>query len=159
MGVDECIDYRQEDFAARTLALTNGRGVELILDAVGGKSFSRGYGILAPTGRLGMFGMSAAATGPTKNLLSLLKAVASMPLTAFNPVSLMNQNKAVFGVNMGHLWDEAPMVSRWMNTLLDEVREGALAPQVDCSFPFEQAAEAHRYIQERRNFGKVLLTP
>lgn len=159
MGVDACIDYRSEDFAQRVLELTNGRGVELILDAVGGKSFAKGFGVLAPSGRLGMFGMSAAATGPSRNLLSVLKAVASMPLTAFNPVSLMNQNKGVFGVNMGHLWGEAAMVNHWLKTLLGYYANGFIAPHVDRQFSFAQAAEAHRYIQERRNFGKVLLCP
>ena len=62
-GVDMLIDYRTEDFEKRTMELTQGAGVELILDAVGGESFKKGFRILAPTGRLGMFGMSSAATG------------------------------------------------------------------------------------------------
>ncbi len=159
MGVDECIDYRSEDFAARVLELTGGRGVELILDAVGGKSFNQGFDVLAPTGRLGMFGMSSAATGSSRNLLSVLRAVAAMPMLRFNPMRLMDQNKAVFGVNMGHLWGEAQMVSRWLVTLLDYYRAGAIRPQVHRSFAFSEAAQAHRFIQERRNFGKVLLKP
>lgn len=159
LGVDECIDYTQEDFAQRVLELTDGRGVELILDAVGGKSFVKGFEVLAPSGRLGMFGMSAAATGTSKNILSVLKAVAAMPWLKFNPVSLMNENKSVFGVNMGHLWHEAPMVNRWMLALLDYYRAGDIKPHVDCSFSFSEAAKAHHYIQQRKNFGKVLLRP
>ena len=62
LGVDHLIDYRTEDFEARTREITGGRGVELILDAVGGNSWKKGYRVLAPTGRLGMFGISAAAT-------------------------------------------------------------------------------------------------
>lgn len=159
MGVDECIDYRTEDFEQRVLELTDGRGVELILDAVGGDSFSKGFRCLAASGRLGMFGMSAAATGSSRNLWSVAKAVAQMPLLGFSPVRLMNENKAAFGVNMGHLWDEVPMVNRWMEQLLSYHRDGSISPVVDRCFSFDQAADAHRYIQDRRNFGKVLLTP
>jgi len=159
LGVDECIDYRSEDFAQRVRELTAGRGVELILDAVGGDSFSRGFSVLAPTGRLGMFGMSSAATGKSRSLLSLVKAMASTPWVAFNPMALMNQNKGVFGVNMGHLWDEAPMVNRWMQRLLGYYADGVVRPRVDRVFSFAEAAQAHRYIQDRKNFGKVLLQP
>lgn len=159
LGVDECIDYRSEDFEARALELTDGRGVELILDAVGGDSFNKGFRSLAPTGRIGMFGMSSAATGTKRNPLSVLKAITSMPFATFNPAALMNQNKAAFGVNVGHLWGEPEMVNRWMIQLLDYFREGAIAPQVDCSFSFDEAGKAHQYIQDRKNFGKVLLTP
>jgi hypothetical protein len=60
LGVDELIDYRTEDFEVRAREMTNGRGVELILDAIGGASFKKGYRLLAPTGRLGMFGISSA---------------------------------------------------------------------------------------------------
>ena len=158
-GVDECIDYRTEDFEKRVLELTDGRGVELILDAVGGESFTKGFKSLAPTGRLGMFGLSSAATGKSRSVLALLKSVTAMPFFKFNPMTLMNENKAVFGVNVGHLWDEAEMVNQWMATLLDYYREGSINPHVDSSFSFEQASEAHRYIQDRKNYGKVLLKP
>ncbi|MGJ8668882.1 MAG: synaptic vesicle VAT-1 family membrane protein [Oceanococcus sp.] len=159
LGVDHCIDYRSEDFEVRVKEITKGRGVELIIDAVGGDSFIKGFRSLAPSGRIGMFGMSAAATGMTRNILSTLKAVLSMPFFSFNPVSLMDKNRGCFGVNMGHLWDESEMVNRWMVELLGLCEAGVLKPHVDCSFAFDKAADAHRYIQERKNFGKVLLKP
>jgi len=159
MDVDHCIDYRSEDFETRVRELTRGRGVELVIDAVGGDSFKKGYRVLAPTGRLGMFGMSAAATGKTRSLLSALRAVASMPWFQFTPVSLMNENKGVFGVNVGHLWNEIPRVRSWLDALVDLYREGVARPVIDKSFPFDRAAEAHHYIQDRKNTGKVLLTP
>jgi NADPH:quinone reductase-like Zn-dependent oxidoreductase len=56
LGVDHLIDYRTEDFETRAREITGGRGVELILDPVGGESWKKGYRLLAPTGRLGMFG-------------------------------------------------------------------------------------------------------
>ena len=77
LGVDHCIDYTREDFEARVRDLTGGRGVELILDAVGGDSFKKSYRALAPTGRLGMFGLSAAATGKQRSWLGFARAAAT----------------------------------------------------------------------------------
>jgi NADPH:quinone reductase-like Zn-dependent oxidoreductase len=159
MGVDACIDYRTEDFEARARELTGGRGVELVLDAVGGSSFKKSFRALAATGRLGMFGISSAATGKRPSRLSLLRTVAGMPWLQFNPVSLMNQNKGAFGVNLGHLWDEADRVNGWLEALLGLYGQGAIRPVIAERFPFDRAAEAHHFIQDRRNLGKVLLVP
>ncbi len=159
LGVEACIDYTREDFEARVRELTRGRGVELVLDAVGGDSFKKSFRSLAPSGRLGMFGISSAATGKTPNKLSLLRTVASMPWLQFNPVTLMNQNKGVFGVNMGHLWDEVDRVQGWLESVLGLYRDGAVRPIIAERFSFERAAEAHHYLQDRKNFGKVLLIP
>lgn len=159
IGVDHLIDYRREDFEARTKEITRGRGVELILDAVGGDSFKKGFRVLAPTGRLGMFGMSSAATGKERNVLSLLRTVVSMPWLQFTPVSLIDQNKGVFGVNLGHMWNEVDRIRGWAAHLLSLWGQGVVKPHVDKVFPFDEAAAAHHYIQDRRNVGKVLLAP
>lgn len=156
-GVDELIDYRTEDFEQRVLELTEGRGVELILDAVGGDSFRKGLRILSPTGRLGMFGMSAAATGTTRSVIALIKAMLSMPLLQLHPGALMNANRGVFGVNVGHMWGETDLIKRWMGELLGLYEKGVVTPRIAETFSFEDAARAHHYIQDRRNFGKVLL--
>jgi len=159
IGVDACIDYTREDFEERTLALTGGRGVELVLDAVGGKSFAKSFRTLAPTGRLGMFGLSAAAPGKRGSRLRAAFAAARVPVLRFHPMSLMSQNKGVFGVNLGHMWQEVERLSGWMEQLLALYREGAIRPVVAATFPLERAAEAHHFIQDRKNVGKVLLVP
>ncbi|MCG8587827.1 MAG: medium chain dehydrogenase/reductase family protein [Proteobacteria bacterium] len=158
-GAQHCIDYTSEDFEQRVMELTHGRGVELVLDAVGGSSFKKSYRCLAPTGRLGMFGFSAAAGGKRRSLWQLVRAAAAMPWLQFRPPALMNGNKGVFGVNLGHLWEEVDRITRWMETLLDAYHKAAVRPVVAATFSFEQAAEAHHYIQDRRNTGKVLLIP
>jgi NADPH:quinone reductase-like Zn-dependent oxidoreductase len=157
LGVDACIDYRSEDFEARVLELTHGRGVELVLDAVGGASFQKSYRSLAATGRLGMFGLSAAAKGKRRSLLGALGPALRTFRMRFSPRQLMDQNKGVFGVNVGHLWDESDRVASWMERLLALAAEGVVRPVVDHTVPLERAAEAHHRIQDRKNFGKVLL--
>lgn len=159
IGVDMLIDYRTEDFEKRTMELTNGAGVELILDAVGGDSFKKGFRILAPTGRLGMFGMSSAAPGKERSILAALKMAAQMPWLQFTPPALIDSNKGVFGVNLGHLWDQVPRIQGWAGDLLALWDKGIVRPHVDKVFPFAEAAAAHHYVQDRKNIGKVLLRP
>ncbi|MGO9047462.1 MAG: synaptic vesicle VAT-1 family membrane protein [Xanthobacteraceae bacterium] len=159
LGVDHLIDYRTEDFEARAREMTNGRGVELILDAIGGDSWKKGYRILAPTGRLGAFGISAAASGKERSMFGMLVLLAGTPWLQFNPLSLMNANKGVFGVNLGHMWGEVERLRGWADQLLDLWRQGAIKPKIARTFPFDEAAQAHHFIQDRKNIGKVLLVP
>jgi len=159
LGVDHLIDYRTEDFETRTREITGGRGVELILDAVGGESWKKGYRVLAPTGRLGMFGVSSLASGKQRNLLSLLSMLANTPWFQFNPLRLMNANKGVFGVNLGHLWGELERQRGWADGVLELWSTKAIKPKIAKTFRFEEAPKAHHFIQDRGNIGKVLLVP
>jgi NADPH:quinone reductase-like Zn-dependent oxidoreductase len=159
IGVDHCVDYRSEDFEAQVRQITRGRGVELAIDAVGGSSFKKSYRALAPSGRLGIFGMSAVVTGKKRSIPGLLKVILTTPWLRFTPAALMRSNKGVFGVNLGELWEEMDRVRTWMEALLAYYQEGAIRPVVAASFPFERAAQAHHYIQDRKNLGKVLLAP
>ncbi|HKE12340.1 MAG TPA: medium chain dehydrogenase/reductase family protein [Myxococcota bacterium] len=159
IGVEFCIDYRKEDFEQRCREFTHGRGVDLVLDAVGGASFRKSYRTLAPSGRLGMFGLSAAAGGKRRSLLRAVPALVSTLRLRFSPVRLMNENKGVFGVNLGHLWQEIDRIASWMDDLVQLHRDGALRPAIAAKFRFDEAAKAHHYIQDRKNVGKVLLIP
>ena len=159
IGVEHCIDYRQADFEKRVMEITSGAGVELVLDAVGGKSFKKSYRSLSPTGRMGMFGVSSAAISKSRNRMAFFKMVANLPWFKFTPIELINNNKGVFGVNLGRLWGEMDRVGSWMEDLLELYSEGVIAPRVDATFHFSEAAAAHHYIQDRKNIGKVLLIP
>jgi NADPH:quinone reductase-like Zn-dependent oxidoreductase len=154
MGVAHCIDYRTEDFEDAVRRVTNGRGVDVVLDATG--AFRKSYRCLAPLGRLVCFGLSSASTGLAPSRLRALAAVVRLPW--FHPITLMNDNKAVFGVNLGHLWDHIAMLRREMLALLADYDAKRIAPVIAQTFPLADAAKAHRYLQERRNVGKVVLT-
>jgi len=159
LGVDHLIDYRTEDFEVRTREITDGRGVELILDPVGGESWKKGYRLLAPTGRLGVFGISTIASGKQRNILAMLGALTNTPWLQFNPLALMNANKGVFGVNLGHMWGQIDRMREWGDRLLELWASGAIKPKIARSFGFDEAPQAHHFIQDRRNIGKVLLVP
>lgn len=156
-GFDHVIDYRKNDWLQAVLDLTQGRGVELVLDPIGGAHWKQSYRALRATGRLGLSGVSTASAAGSNSKLGLLKMVLQMPW--FTPVGLMNSNKGVFGVNLGHLWEEEEKALGWIRAVLQGVDEGWVRPQVDRTFTFAQTGEAHAYIEARRNFGKVVLIP
>jgi NADPH:quinone reductase-like Zn-dependent oxidoreductase len=156
-GLDHAIDYRERDWLAELMRLTDRRGVELAIDPVGGKSWKQSYKALRSTGRLGVFGVSAGSSEGLAGKLRMFKAVMNMP--RFHPLGLMGRNKGVFGLNLGHLWHERGKIAEWMQVILDGVREGWVRPYVDKAFSFDQVGEAHAYIEARRNIGKVVLVP
>ena len=100
--------------------------------------------------------MSGAATGMTPSLVSAAKRLVTLPW--FHPIKLMNDNRAVIGVNLGHLWDRIELLRGEMLGLLADWQAGRIRPVVGKTFPLSEAAAAHRYIQERKNVGKVVLT-
>lgn len=156
-GLDHAIDYRNQDWLPVLMELTNGRGVELVIDPLGGKNWEKSYRALRATGRMGMFGMSVASASGIRGKLRALKAIAQMP--RFNPIKLINQNRGVFGLNLGHMWGEGEKVAGWTREIMRGVEEGWIRPHVDRAFPFEQIAEAHNHMEGRQNIGKIVLVP
>ncbi|MEX2666550.1 zinc-binding dehydrogenase [Candidatus Uabimicrobium amorphum] len=156
-GLHHAIDYRNFDWLQILNEKTHGKGVELVIDPIGGNHWKKSYRALCSTGRLGMFGISTVhGTSRIKRNLQAIKSIVRLP--KFGPLSLMNSNKGVFGVNISILWNEIEKISTWMNTLLEGIHEGWLKPHVDCTFSFSKVAEAHDYIENRKNIGKVVLT-
>jgi NADPH:quinone reductase-like Zn-dependent oxidoreductase len=160
-GVEHAIDYRTHDFAVEAMRASGGVGLDLIIDAVGPSSFRKDYAILRPGGRLVMYGLSEVQTGETRNLPAVVRSLARMPLATmpwWKSLQMMSENKGVFGLNMLKWWDDEGL-DRVLEPLRDGLERGAFVPVVAASFPFERAAEAHRFLGERRNVGKVVLTP
>jgi NADPH:quinone reductase-like Zn-dependent oxidoreductase len=154
-GVEHCIDYRTQDFEKEVRRLTDGEGVDIVLDAVGGESFQKSYNLLRPAGRLMVFGFSAAMTGRERSYLKA--APRYLRIRNFDPLQMMRENRAVMGVHIGRLKPE--ILAQEYEALLGHFGEGRIRPYVDRTFPLEQAAAAHRYLHERKNIGKVLLVP
>jgi NADPH:quinone reductase-like Zn-dependent oxidoreductase len=157
-GLDDAVDYRTGDWVREVRDLTDGRGVELVVDPMGGESFRKSRSVLRPTGRLGMYGISAASSNRgLRGKLQLAKTAAMMPL--FHPVPMMNDNHGAFGVNLGHMWGEVDKIRGWLEEIADGIEAGWVRPHVDATYPFAHAADAHAHIEARRSLGKVVLTP
>jgi NADPH:quinone reductase-like Zn-dependent oxidoreductase len=162
-GVDHPIDYRTRDFEEEVRRITDGQGVDVIMDALGPTSFRKDYRLLRQGGRLIMYGASELQTGSGKrDIPAALRAMTRMPLATmpwWKSVGLMNENKGVFGLNMLSWWDREGQLDRVTEPLMARFEGGELKPVVAEAFPFDRAPDAHRFIEERRNIGKVVLVP
>jgi NADPH:quinone reductase-like Zn-dependent oxidoreductase len=156
LGVQHPIDSNG-DYVAAVRAIVGDKGLDLVLDPVGGKSWTVGYDLLGPCGRLVMFGLSAAASGKKRNLLHAIGQV--MQIKSFAPRKLMDDNKTVTGCNMGHLFDRLDLLRPQFQELLAMFERGEIAPHVDRTFRFDEAPAAHHFIHDRKAIGKVLLVP
>jgi NADPH:quinone reductase-like Zn-dependent oxidoreductase len=151
LGCDAAIDYTKPGWERDVGKF------DVILDAVGGKSFRRSYSLLRPGGRLVAFGASAVVSGQRRNLVTALSAVARMP--RFNMIKQMSESKAVIGLNMLTLWKDRGSLQPWIGPLGEMLADGTIEPVVAGDFSFEDAGAAQTMITERRNVGKVVLVP
>jgi NADPH:quinone reductase-like Zn-dependent oxidoreductase len=150
-GAEHVLDYRRAGWE-RDLPQ-----FDLVLDPIGGRSHRLSFDLLRPGGRLIAFGASAVVSGERRNLLTAARAVLREP--RFNLIKQMSDSKTVVGLNMLRLWDEQGSLEPWITPLRAGLENGTIRPVVAQAVPFERAAEAHRLLHERRNIGKVVLTP
>jgi len=156
-GCDHCVDYTTAAWPAEVLRLTGGKGVELAIDPIGGTNWKKTYSVLRKTGRMGMFGISAAATGGFGAKLDLVKVALQSPI--FHALKLVPGNRGVFGINIHNMYEESGKFREWMSAILRGVQEGWVRPHIDRVFRFAEAGAAHAHIEGRGNIGKVLLVP
>jgi NADPH:quinone reductase-like Zn-dependent oxidoreductase len=160
-GVDHPIDYRTQDFEAEVRRLTGEEGIDVAFDALGPKSFRKDYRLLRDGGRLIMYGFIEGESAGGRNVPALLGVLARMPFATspwWKSLAVLNENKGIFGLNMLKWWDREGL-DRVLTPLGEGVERGEYEPVVAEAFPFDRAADAHRFIAERRNIGKVVLTP
>jgi NADPH:quinone reductase-like Zn-dependent oxidoreductase len=151
LGVDHALDYTKPGWEQGLPQF------DVILDAVGGKSFRRSYSQLRAGGRLVAFGASSVVSGERKNVVTALRTVARMP--RFNMIKQMSESKAVIGLNMLSLWKDRGTLEPWITPLRELLDDGTVEPVVAGAFSFAEAGAAQNMITERRNVGKVVLTP
>jgi NADPH:quinone reductase len=140
-GLDHGINYASEDPVARVLELTNGQGIDVIVDGVGGEVTEQSFRMSAYRGRVSMYGnVSRGSFGHRYDL------------------SMMRANRSIHGVSLSDL-REQPRLAPLIAGYLEDVARGSLRAVVDRTFPLAEAAEAHRYVESRKSFGRVLLIP
>jgi NADPH:quinone reductase-like Zn-dependent oxidoreductase len=160
-GVDHPIDYRTDDFEAEVRRITDGEGIDLAFDALGPKSFRKDYRLLRAGGRLVMYGYSESESAGGRNIPALVGTLARAPFATlpwWKSLAMINENKGAFGLNMLTWWKKEGL-DRVIEPLQAAVDAGRYDPVVAEAFTFDRAADAHRFIAERRNIGKVVLTP
>ena len=141
-GLDHGINYVSENFVERTRELTDGRGVDVVLDSVGGQNLVESVGALAYRGTLVSVGVAGRAG------------------SSIEARDLWGQNNALRGVFLGGvLLSEYPRVHAMITDLLERVASGGLRVEVDRAFQLAEAAAAHAYVESRRAFGRVVISP
>jgi synaptic vesicle membrane protein VAT-1 len=157
-GVHRPIDYNQEDVAEAVAEATGGRGVDLVLDPIGGRNVQRSVAMCRSLGRVVVFGVSAMSPGKTRQLLSVARE--GLPMRFFNLLPLFDHNIGVHAINMLHLAEAEPaLMQAKMADILDGIAAGRLEPVIAQRLPLSAtgARDAHHYLQDRKNIGKVVL--
>lgn len=137
LGADAAINYREKDFASELLRLTDGRGVDAAVETIGGEALEKSLSVLGPGGRLIALGSLGGGSRELPKALSEGREASRFSITAF----LMEETRAIAQLDQIFAW----------------IASGRVKVPVDRVFPLAEAAAAHRYIAERRNFGKVVL--
>ena len=148
------IDRHNEDFTSIIKDATDGRGVDHILDPIGGDNLTRSLSCLAEGGRLYTYGLSSAAPSSKRSLLRAFFALRKTP--KFDALRLMTRNRGVFGVHMG-TWKNEEAMAEQLHRIMEGVQQGHLKPVIDSVFDAKDVAKAHQHLHDAKNIGKVLL--
>ena len=156
LGADVVINYLEDDFAASIRSETNGAGLDVIFDSVGGKIMRMGWKLLAPMGRYVLYGFAAIATEHGVNKFKALQESISVPL--IYPPSMVTKNVSLMGFNLYFLSQKTSYLRRAREQLLRWYEKGILRPIVGSVFSFDKIVEAQRFLQSRKSVGKVVVT-
>jgi len=141
-GADAAIDYREEDFVARVLELTDGAGADVIYDSVGGDITDRSLKCIAWNGRL------------------LIIGFASGPIPSIKANRILLKNIAVTGLHWGaHAQKDPKKIPQTFEALFDLYARGSIKPVVYDTYPLERVPEALEALGSRKTYGKVIVTP
>lgn len=142
LGADEVIDYNSEDLYERVMALTEGRGVDVVYDPVGGSYFDVARRLVAWEGRLLVIGFASGdiPTAPANHMLV--------------------KNYSVVGVHMGGYWQRNPApFARCYEELAELLEAGAISPLIDSVVSFEALPAALKRLDNRETVGRVVMVP
>jgi len=142
LGADAVVDSTHENLGDAIRAANGGKRVNLVLEMVGGKTFDDSLEILAPFGRLVVYGM-ASRVAPT----------------IIQPASLMGGSKTITGFWLQHCFGKKELMNDVIEQLFALVVEGKLKPVIGATYPMSQAALAHKAMRSRETTGKITLDP
>ena len=141
-GLDHGINYATDSFVERTNQLTDSRGVDVVIDSIGGQNLVDSVGVLSYRGTLVSVGVAARAG------------------SAIEARSLWTRNNTLRGVFLGGaILPEYARIHPMIGDMLQRVASGELRVEIDRSFPLADAAAAHQYAESRKAFGRVVMAP
>ncbi|KAA0705895.1 Synaptic vesicle membrane protein VAT-1 -like protein [Triplophysa tibetana] len=154
-GVTHPIDYRTRDYVEEIRKISP-KGLDIVLDPLGGSDTNKGYNLLKPMGKLISYGAANMLSGQKKNLFAVAKTWYQQ--FSVHTLSLIQGNRSVCGFHLGYLDTETELIAQAMTTILDLHRQGKIKPRIDSTYHLEQVGDAMRRMQERNNIGKIILT-
>jgi NADPH2:quinone reductase len=141
VGADLTVNYSEADWADRVWELTDGKGVDVVVESVGGETLLEALATLAPFGRMVVLGS------------------ASNTPAVLHSGELFNHNRSLVGFGVHQYFPKPDLIERTVNELVDFIRDGRLELRLDHVLPLSEAAEAHRLVEDRISTGKVVLRP
>ncbi|XP_028843202.1 synaptic vesicle membrane protein VAT-1 homolog [Denticeps clupeoides] len=154
-GVTHAIDYRTKDYVEEIRKISP-KGLDIVLDPLGGSDTHKGYNLLKPMGRLISYGAANMLSGQKKNLIAVAKTWYHQ--FSVHSLSLIQGNRGVCGFHLGYLDSETELIAQAMEVILQLYRQGKIKPRIDSTYHLEQVGDAMRRMQERNNIGKIILT-
>lgn len=142
LGADHVVDAANEDLSKALRDANGGRGVNLILEMVGGKTFDQSLLALGTFGKLITFGM-ASRTAPTP----------------IHPGALMHGSKTVAGFWLANCFGKKELFNDVIEELFTLISDGKLKPVIGATYPLSQAQAAHKSMLARESVGKIALDP
>lgn len=141
LGADAAISYDEPGWTGQVLELTSGRGVDVLIESIGGEVFEQNFDALAPFGRYLLLGSSRRPGEP------------------FAPRRLMTKSQALIGFYLPVFYDRPELIGNALRFLADGLKTGQITSQVDEVLPLNQAVEAHRRLEGREVRGVIVLNP
>ena len=142
LGADVTVDAKSANLAQAILDANNGKPVDLVLEMVGGKTFDASLEVLAPFGRVIVYGMASGEMA-----------------TPVNSISLLGTSKTITGFWLGHCFGKKELLDDVIAQLFILIKNGKLKPIIGATFPLSKAGDAHRAIVGRGTTGKITLNP
>lgn len=142
LGADVTVDAKSANLAQAMLDANNGKPVDLVLEMVGGKTFDASLEVLAPFGRVIVYGMASGEMA-----------------TPVNSISLLGTSKTITGFWLGHCFGKKELLDDVIAQLFILIKNGKLKPIIGATFPLSKAGDAHKAIVGRGTTGKITLDP
>lgn len=142
LGADVVVDAGEADLAAALIKANNGKGVDLILEMVGGTTFDQSLDALAAFGRIVTYGMASRKAPKT-----------------LHPGALMPKSQSVIGFWLVNALADKELMAEVFMDLFGMIISGKLKPVIGSTYPLSKAADAHRDMLARKTVGKIVLDP
>ncbi len=156
-GVDFPINYRKENFYDKISSLRGDKKIDVIFDSIGGNYVKKGINILAPGGRMAMYGAAQiAGSNDRKSLVRQLRTLFSFG--KYRPTQFIAGSQSLIGINMLPLGDYKPQIlQKCIKSVVELYERKEIKPVVGKIFNYNQIGEAHEFLQKRQSVGKIVI--